>query len=204
VRTGSPDKRAAIARAALQVFARQGYSRTSVDTIAEQAGVSKRTIYDYYGDKQRLFLAVVEETMTAQAEAFERLLAGTLGAVDDLRTALVAFGREFATAIARSPERAAVMRLMIAESGHFPALLRTWRPVGAAQQALAERLAQLAEQGLLDIADPVTAAEHLGVLVTGAVNSRSLFGAVPIDDAEIERIVTGGVDVFLRAYQAGR
>ncbi|MDX3227996.1 TetR/AcrR family transcriptional regulator [Streptomyces sp. ME19-01-6] len=207
LRQGSPEKRAAIVAAALRIFVREGYARASVDAIAADAKVSKRTIYDYFGDKERLFLAAVEETEAAQEEGFHALLGQTLDTVDgtapgavELEAALTAFGREFATAILRSPVRAALVRLISAEAGHFPALRRRAGSVGPAQQAIAERLARFAEAGLLDIADPVEAAEYFGLLVTGRVNNRSLFGAVEVDDAVIDELVSGGVRFFLRAY----
>ena len=50
-------KRDAIGRAALTLFASDGYERTSVDAIAAEAGVSKRTVYSHYGDKESLFLS---------------------------------------------------------------------------------------------------------------------------------------------------
>lgn len=203
LRRGSPTKRAAIVRAALEVFVREGYARASVDAIAAAAGVSKRTVYDYYGDKERLFLSVLEETRNAQAAAFRELLERTLGQVDDVEAALSAFGREFAAQIARSAERAAVLRLMIAEASHFPALLEPAPEERPVQRALADRLAELDEQGLLDIPDPSEAAEFLGLLVTGRVNHRSWYGAAHLDDAEIDRLVAGGVRVFLRAYRPG-
>src|ERR1700691_6346042 len=56
----SPAKHAAILKAATEVFLREGYARASVDAIAEAAGVGKQTVYGHFGDKQRLFLAVVE------------------------------------------------------------------------------------------------------------------------------------------------
>lgn len=201
LRQGSPAKRAAITRAALEVFVREGYARASVDAIAEAAGVSKRTIYDYYGGKERLFVSAVRETATSQASAFDELLDRTLGEVTDLQAALTAFGRAFATEIARSAERAAVMRLMIAEASHFPDLIRERPEDRPVQRALADRLAELGEQGLLEVPDPLEAAEFLGLLVTGRVNNRSWYGAVRLDDAEIDRLVTGGVRVFLRAYR---
>jgi AcrR family transcriptional regulator len=193
-------------RAALEVFVREGYQRASVDAIARTAGVSKRTIYDYYGDKERLFLSAVRETADSEAATFDELLARTLGGPDDvvadaaeLAARLTAFGRAFAAAMARSAERAAVMRLLIAEGAHFPALLppRHERPV---QRALAARLAQLGEQGLLDVPEPDEAAEFLGLLLTGRVNHRSWYGTVELSDAEIEGLVEGGVRVFMRAY----
>lgn len=202
LRQGSPVKRAAIVRAALDVFVREGYARASVDAIAASAGVSKRTIYDYYGDKEQLFLSTLEETKEAQAVAFHELLGRTLVQVDDIETALTLFGREFATEIARSVQRAAVMRLTIAEASHFPALLERTATNNSVQRALADRLAELAEQGLLDIPDPMEAAEILALLVTGRVNNRSWYGAVQLDDAEIAQLVAGGVRIFLHAYRS--
>jgi TetR/AcrR family transcriptional repressor of mexJK operon len=204
LRQGSPTKRAAIARAALEVFVREGYARTSVDAIAASAGVSKRTIYDYYGDKKQLFLSTIRETQQSQAEAFGQLLARTMGRVDDIETALTALGREFAIAIARSPERAAVMRLIIAEAAHFPILLERTPTSGATQRALADRLAELGEQGLLDVPDPMEAAEFFGLLVTGRVHYRSWYGAVQLDDAQIAQLAAGGVRIFLQAYRPRR
>ncbi|WP_328460464.1 TetR/AcrR family transcriptional regulator [Streptomyces sp. NBC_00448] len=203
LRQGSPAKRAAIVRAALEIFVCEGYARASVDAIAQTAGVSKRTIYDYYGDKERLFLSAVEETQATQAASFQELLDRTLGPVTrkaDLETALTDFGRAFGTEVARSAERAAVLRLMIAEAPHFPALLRPSPEDRPVQRALAARLAELGKQGLLDIPDPDEAAEFLGLLVTGRVNHRSWYGAVRLDDSEIDQLVTGGVRIFLRAY----
>ncbi len=60
--TISERKRDAIARAAVTLFASDGYERTSVDAIAAEAGVSKRTVYSHFGDKESLFLSVVRET----------------------------------------------------------------------------------------------------------------------------------------------
>ncbi|WP_433040648.1 TetR/AcrR family transcriptional regulator [Dactylosporangium sp. CS-033363] len=200
IREGSAAKRAAIVRAALDVFVREGYARAGMDAIAEAAGVSKRTIYDYYGGKERLFLETLEATQEAHTAAFEALLAGTVESDADLAGALTAFGRAFAREVARSPQRAALLRLMIAEAPHFPQLLDRAGAAGAVQRALADRLAGLAARGLLDIADPMEAAEVLGLLVTGRVHARSWYGAVPLDDAEIDRLATAGVQVFLRAY----
>jgi AcrR family transcriptional regulator len=200
LRQGSPAKRAAIIRAALEVFVREGYARAGVDAIAAAAGVSKRTIYDYYGDKETLFLAAIGETAQAQNATFADLLDRTLGEVTDISAALTAFGRAFATAVARSPERAAVLRLMIAEAPHFPQLIEPAPEERPVQRALADRLAALGEQGLLRVPDPLEAAEFLGLLVTGRVDHRSWYGAVRLSDAEIDRLVAGGVTVFLRAY----
>ncbi|MCW2861895.1 MAG: transcriptional regulator, TetR family protein [Actinoallomurus sp.] len=138
--------------------------------------------------------------MAAQNAAFDELLEQTLAQVTDIEAALTAFGRAFAAEVARSAERSAVLRLVIAEASHFPELVRSPPEQRPVQRALADRLAELGERGLLRVPDPPEAAEFLGLLVTGRVNHRSWYGAVPLDDAEIDRLVAGGVRIFLRAY----
>ncbi|MGW6454817.1 TetR/AcrR family transcriptional regulator [Streptomyces sp. NPDC055078] len=202
LRQGSPEKRASIVEAALDLFLRDGVARTSVDAVALEAGVSKRTVYDYYGDKERLFLAAIEEAETAMAERFVDILDRTLSDdVTDIEAAMIAFGRELGSHVSRSRDRAAAIRLVIAEAPHFPALLDRRGAPGSEQVALAERLAALAERHRLDVPDPMEAAAHFGALVTSSVNNRSLFGVLPVEDADIERIVVSGVRVFLRAYR---
>ena len=49
-----------ILEAATDEFARKGYGSARVDAIAAAAGVNKRMLYHYYGNKDALFLAVLE------------------------------------------------------------------------------------------------------------------------------------------------
>ena len=202
IREGAPAKRAAIEGAALALFFREGYARTSVDAVAREAGVSKRTVYDYYGDKQRLFLDVIAQTQAGHEDRFRVLLDRTLPAdAPDLESALVAFGRAFASGVAQTPDRNAMVRLIVAEAAHFPDLLERWREAGPQQQMLADRLAELAARGLLDVPDPVEAAAYLGILVTARAHSRTLYGTLPISEEELTELVASGVRVFLRAFR---
>src|SRR5882672_10425355 len=117
--SGWQRKHAAIAAAALVLFARDGYERTSVDAIAAEAGVSKRTVYSHYGDKENLFLSVVRET-------YEGMLARIREIVDlvpwdhDLDTALTTCAADITRSIVRSPVRSTLTRLLITEAPHFP------------------------------------------------------------------------------------
>jgi len=52
-------KRAVILEGAIDVFIDMGYELTSMDKIAETAGVSKKTIYNHFGSKENLFQAIV-------------------------------------------------------------------------------------------------------------------------------------------------
>jgi len=54
------EKRTALLEAAALVFARRGYSAASMAEIAQEAGVGKGTLYEYFASKQDLFFSVFE------------------------------------------------------------------------------------------------------------------------------------------------
>jgi AcrR family transcriptional regulator len=69
-----PDTRARIAAAAFELFAAQGYDGTTVDAIAERAGIARRTFFRYFRSKDDVIfadhdtlLATVTENLAAQS-----------------------------------------------------------------------------------------------------------------------------------------
>ena len=197
--SGWQRKHDAIAAAALVLFARDGYERTSVDAIAAEAGVSKRTIYSHYGDKESLFLLVLRETYDSMRDRVREIVDRNLRDVEDVRSALTACIREIVRTITRAPERATLVRLVISEAPHFPAILDLWHNRGIVP-LIAEPLARLAAAGRLDTDGPAQAADHLYALTFGQVNNKSMMGTVQLTDAEADRIITSGIAVFMRAY----
>jgi len=53
-------RREAILVAAMQLFDRYGYAATKVEQIAEAAGVSAPTVFNYFGNKQEILFALVD------------------------------------------------------------------------------------------------------------------------------------------------
>lgn len=53
-------KREALLRSARREFARHGFAGARVDEIAARAGVNKQLVYHHFGDKDALYLAVLE------------------------------------------------------------------------------------------------------------------------------------------------
>lgn len=194
----SERRRDAIGRAALTLFASDGYERTSVDAIAAEAGVSKRAVYSDYGDKENLFLSVVRET-------YDRMLARISEIVEctaweqDVPFALTGCVTEITHSIVRAPERATLARLLITEAPHFPVLIDLLHE-RAVTPIIAAPLARLGHAGLLAIPDPAQAAAHLAALTFEQVNTRSLMGTVPLSEEETSHLLASGVRVFLRAY----
>jgi TetR/AcrR family transcriptional repressor of mexJK operon len=196
-----PEKRAAIARAALHLFVRDGYERTSVDNIAKEAGVSKRTVYSHYADKEQLFLSVTEQTLQSVLEVINDIAERELSGPGEIIERLGGFIRATAHFTMRLPERAALIRVVLTEAPRFPELLGLWQGRRRLTPFLEQALAELGPDSPLDVPDPREAASHLAALTFGQINNRTLFGLVELTDAELDHIVTGGVDVFVRAYR---
>jgi AcrR family transcriptional regulator len=65
--------KAAILAAATREFADKGFGGARIDAIAAQARINKRMLYHYYGGKEALYLAVLEETYAAIRRAEAKL-----------------------------------------------------------------------------------------------------------------------------------
>ncbi|MET8546449.1 TetR/AcrR family transcriptional regulator, partial [Kitasatospora sp. NPDC004799] len=201
--TGRPEKREAITRAATVVFGREGYVRASMDAIAAEAGVSKRTVYNHFADKEALFQSVALRNSAELTERISELMAKYLGRVVELRQDLIDFAVERARAVLSAGEHGALGRAIRAEVANIPAdVLAAWLEAGpgASQRELAEHFEALSGRGLLAVGDAALAAEQFTLLTFHGIAERSFWGALPVADEEVERIATAGVDAFLRLH----
>jgi TetR/AcrR family transcriptional repressor of mexJK operon len=199
--------RAAVVDAARTLFLRQGYAGTTMDEIAALAGLTKRTVYNNYGDKDALFTQIVADVI-AYAEEFARGLHEefTVGvAAANLRATLDDLGRRLALGIVRA-EVIALRRLLIGEAREFPALAAEYfdRAPGQVIDALASGFKHLGRIGLLRVTDPRRAAAQFAYLVAGEPLDRAmLVGTVPPK----EQVIAGakeGVETFLSRYGVTR
>ncbi|MFB7943773.1 TetR/AcrR family transcriptional regulator [Kitasatospora phosalacinea] len=203
-RRGMPEKRAAIIRAARTAFGREGFTRCSVDAIAAEAGVSKRTVYNHFTDKEQLFQTVILAGATEVAEDHARISDRHFRKVVDLRADLLDFATERAEGLVSFAEHWALVRTIEAEATHInPTVLEAWQEAGPREshRELTRRMGELADQGLLEVADPGEAAGHLTQLTFMAVAQLTFYGALPVDPEQSARITASGVDAFLKIYR---
>lgn len=203
---GAEGKRAAIVRAATELFLRQGYQATSTEQIATTAAVSKQTVYNQFGDKERLFRAIVLG-VTVTAETFAAGLADALdriGTPAELDAALRALARRYLATVV-NPQVLALRRLMISEAARFPDLAAAYYEQGPSRviAALGPLLGGLAQRGLLEVADPERAAGDFAFLLLGRALDEGMFHVEHrgLTATEIESGADHTVDVFLAAYR---
>src|SRR3954465_1874893 len=95
-RMSADERRAAIVAAGIEEFASHGLAGASTEAIARRAGVSQPYVFQLFGTKKELFLAIVrrcfERTRLAFDEAARRQ---ELGMIDGCNTVLEAMGRAY-------------------------------------------------------------------------------------------------------------
>lgn len=199
IREGSATKRAAILTAARELFLGEGFERASMDAIAANAGVSKRTVYDYYGDKRALLLAVVEQAVQALGSAVTAAIDEHLAEVSDIEAALIGFAGGITDSAIGSTDYTALMRLLSTESDNLPELRdKHWDGVEP-EDAVAARFVEFDARGLLVAPNARLAADHF-VALTLSPSVYSLSRSAPPSAADTRQAIRDGVGAFLRAY----
>jgi TetR/AcrR family fatty acid metabolism transcriptional regulator len=79
------DKREAILRAAVRVFAQKGYFNSKVSDIAGQAGIADGTVYLYFKSKDEILHSVFDQAMAVFIDEGKKELSFLLTAEDRLR-----------------------------------------------------------------------------------------------------------------------
>src|SRR3954462_8563394 len=64
-------------QAAQEVFVAQGYHAAAMDDIADRAGVSKPVLYQHFPGKRELYLALLEQQVTALTDRVREAMEGT-------------------------------------------------------------------------------------------------------------------------------
>ncbi|MXO96553.1 TetR family transcriptional regulator [Erythrobacter aquimaris] len=189
-------KREAILAAAAHSFFEKGFAATSIEQVAADAGVSKVTIYNHFGDKQALFAASVDRECSTMRSSLElkSLPTGTL------RQRLTAIGEAMVAFLSRD-EMVQFDRRIAAETERDPTIGEAFLQAGPYRMrtAFAGLLDTMVASGELAINDTALAVEQFVSMCKGMGDLERRFGR-PVD-AELERKrIDGAVDVFCRAY----
>jgi AcrR family transcriptional regulator len=139
----APRTQAAILGAATEEFARHGLGGARVDRIALLAGVNKRMLYYYFGDKEDLFLAVLERAYENIRAEEQKLRLRDLAPADGVERLIVFTWNYYL----RHPE---FMTLLNSENLHRAQHLKRSRKIRAMHSPLVATLSELLERGARD------------------------------------------------------
>ncbi|RMF06606.1 MAG: TetR/AcrR family transcriptional regulator [Candidatus Neomarinimicrobiota bacterium] len=81
-------RRQSILEAAEKLFARDGYTATSLDRVAEEIEISKGTIYLYFKNKEDLFFSLIQERFQQLVETVAEKIAAAATLEELIETAV--------------------------------------------------------------------------------------------------------------------
>lgn len=194
---GLSDKQRAIIEAATRIFLESGYRAASMDAIAREAGVSKQTIYNHYGNKEALFSDVI--TQHCQDVLLSRL--ETEQSRHDVETTLRGFARALLD-IVLQPSVLALHRLIVAESARFPEVGEIYLRVGPERgnRRLADYLDKQCAMQHLTIDNTYLAAQQFTGALIGSLRTQALVLNQAIPETEIDAVVEHTVACFMALH----
>ena len=189
-------KRESILRAAVKAFEDEGYEHTSMDRIAEIAGASKRTVYNYFDSKESLLRVVIEDLVKGQNQLKQipydpdQTLESQLTKFVDAELYMV-----------NDPSRLSLARILTSVFIRNPGLCEASSKGSPSQQAnLVVWLEAAAADERVSVNDPELAARVFYGLIQGIFNFPALFYS-PQPHSELQLIMDEAIAVFLSRYR---
>jgi len=200
--SSSTAKRDAIVKAAAQVFLEHGYGAASMDHIAQEAGVSKQTIYSHFGAKDALFEAIVHSKCAA-------LTGRGVSSPDEnksLEDVLYDTASSFLTVIL-APESVTLYRTILSECVRFPELASAFYRSGprSACDRLGAYLASAKGNENVQFPNPVASAEMYFAMLRGDLYLQCILSLREMpDEKEVAAYAREVTDTFLSAHRTSQ
>jgi AcrR family transcriptional regulator len=168
--------RAGIVAAAIDEFAARGFKGASMDAIAARTNTTRALINYYFGSKEKLYIAVLEQVYGEIREAEGRLDLDHLPPVDAVRRIV-----EFTYNYYLTHE--GFVRIVVAENQARGRHLRKSRMMRTLNRPIIDRLARVLERGQAEGCfragvDPVEIHKSIAALGMFNVTNRYTFGAI--------------------------
>lgn len=197
VRGKSESKGQQILVAATELFTEHGYSSTSMDLVAKQAGVSKQTVYSHFGNKDQLFA----ESIKSKCDSYQ-VIDYALTKTAKPEEILFVLAQRF-LAMITSRESLAVHKVCAYESKSHPQLSELFYQ-GGPQRLIAE-VTQLMEkfdnEQQLNISNAKFAALQFLNMVKGETWMRVEFNTKEqVPATEVEAYLKATIAMFLKGY----
>jgi AcrR family transcriptional regulator len=168
--------RAGIVAAAIDEFAARGFKGASMDAIAARTNTTRALINYYFGAKEKLYIAVLEQVYGEIREAEGRLDLDHLPPVDAVRRIV-----EFTYHYYLTHE--GFVRIVVAENQARGRHLRKSRMMRTLNRPIIDRLARVLERGQAEgrfrpDVDPVEVHKSIAALGMFNVTNRYTFGSI--------------------------
>lgn len=177
------------------MFMKLGFHGTSIDQVAEAAGMSKRTVYARYKDKDELFSAVLRELIDRWLAPINRFQSSNVA----LEATLMEIGRHLLMS-ALAPQAVSLYRIIIGEAERRPEFGRLADAEGRQAGIRAIAAALQRHKAELRVKDLERAAEQFMSLVIDSSLRRAAL-AIGSDGTGVDDRIRAAVDLFLNGVR---
>ncbi|HUT77737.1 MAG TPA: TetR/AcrR family transcriptional regulator [Polyangia bacterium] len=187
-RPAKDDKRNAILQAAWKLIRHYGYNKTTIEEIAQEAGVGKGTVYLHFRSKTEIMLALTDLTNQRIIDEIERIAAGDAPPARRLRQCLLHRIMTLFDIVSRYPRSQDVIARLLPEIVH-----RLEGFVRRHGELLGGIVADGVAAGEFDVADPAATGQLLARLFELLTPPHYRFGS----RKELERFTDEIIDLTL-------
>jgi TetR/AcrR family transcriptional regulator, regulator of autoinduction and epiphytic fitness len=188
-------KRDSIIDAAGQIFQEAGYDNASMDSIAERAGASKRTVYNHYESKEVLFRAVIDKYIT-EMQAIKEIKYDSSRSLEEQLSDFA----DAEIAVIENPNWLGLSKLLISIFIRDNEMARkTKERSGSKGVSLLAWLQDASKDRKISVKNPHIAARIFISLIQGAFTWPAMFQGPPENgiDQELKKEI---IDMFLNQY----
>lgn len=192
-----PHRSLRVLHAAEELIVEQGFAGLNLDTVVERAGCSKSTVYEFFGSKEGLLIALLEQLV----DEFQQQLEHSLNVGKPLEEGLFHYARLSLQRVL-SDQHISLLQAILIENGRAPDIGKTYFRTGpaAAIKQVATYIETKADSDGLPIDDYEQAARDFYSMIFGHVYAR-LFGAEKaLSDTAIENESRRIVQLFMKTH----
>jgi AcrR family transcriptional regulator len=192
----SEDRLRRLLDVAKRQFLSAGYRETSLEGIAREAGVAKKTLYSRFGSKAGLFATILDTLRRAWIAELQGLVLESNRPETVLETVALHLLQ-----VGTRPDMIELYRLLLLDAHRFPEVIRGYYDKGgvlSGMEPLSDYLRAAVAEDVLRIEDVALATEQFVYLVLGGIRTRMLLGAARRPSASARaRIARQAVRIFL-------
>jgi AcrR family transcriptional regulator len=192
------ERRQEIIRAAMDVFARNGFGGSTTREIAEGAGISEAMIYNHFRNKEDLYNAIIDEKLQESEPLYYPLEA--IRNRDDRRV----FATIVSNYLHRHGEDSTFLRLLLfsALEGHELSSMFVAGPVRKFFEFLADYIRERIDEGAFKPVNPEISSRCLLGMVHYFVLLREILGDATLNSMDHTEAIETIVNIFCQGILA--
>jgi AcrR family transcriptional regulator len=190
-------KRQDILKAAMELFAKNGFRGTTTRDLASQADVNEAIIFRYFTNKTELYRAILEEKVHQGDNHYKEV--EEMATTSDIQTFLEFIGHRF---LERHEQDSTFMRLLLFSALEGHELVDMFLAAMAVRDPMVNYVQRQMDEGKFRRMDPYLAARAFLGMFVGHVQMQEIFGQKKTREFDRSEVVRTFVSIYLAGMKA--